>query len=528
MPASLTLTTTRFATWVGRWAKVTAPTRGIIVAGTLFSVLITLSSIWVGILGTESPLWGIDWFRDSRGNPIVVTAAAIGLTAGSLGLVVCWLLLGRRVFRADKKLPTPTVALAAAWWAVPLILALPLYDRDIFSYIAQGRLLANGFDPYRWSIDSIPSWQDVGADPLWRSTLTPYGPVMLAIQHAVAVVTGPLGYHATILTYRILATLGLVASTLLVCRIARRSGRSTAKILWVCLANPLMLYTFVLGAHNDAIMIALLLGALAAAIERHPALAVVLLALAIGTKSVAIIALPILGIIHLGDDAPFRKKLAYWTGSGLAALGILTVIGAVQGFSLKWLLLASTPTLTASWFAPSSIIAAAIAGVSNLFGLTFDGTFFVGKVIAVIGAIGAGSYFLLTKRAMHPLHRLVLAFSAVIFFSPVIYSWYIAWPLFVATAAGLTLTKRGRLIVAITTIFFVGKGLIAPFNYTADALFVVVQGVLATAALGAGLILLWLEMSSHAEDTKRLPIALRNFVFGDTAWPTWWRRRSLK
>ncbi len=418
------------------------------------------------------------------------------------------------------------MVIAAAWWSVPLLFALPLFDRDIFSYIAQGRLLASGFDPYRWGIDSIPNWQEVGVDSLWTSTLTPYGPVILAIQRAIAVVVGPLGYHSVIFAYRLLATASIAIATLLIYRIVSRYRRPHSGLLWVTITNPLVIFAFVVSGHNDALMIALVVAALAAALERHPVLALVLLTLAIGTKSVAIIALPILGIIHLGDDASFVRKLRFWFISGMASLGLLWLIGLVQGLSLKWLLLASTPALTSSWFAPSAIIAAALAGVGNLVGLSFQTTFVVGKAIAIAGAIGAGSYFLLTRRPLHPLHRLVLAFSAVIFFSPVIYPWYVAWPLFVATAANLTITKRARLVVAVTTIFFVGKALIAPFNYSADALFAVVQGVLAGIALVAALVLLWLEFSAHADDTQRLPAALQQFVFGEVKFTT--RRRDRR
>lgn len=514
MPAPSPHSAARFRGWVSQWSSLTAPTRGIIAAGTGFSLLILISSIWTGFLGTASPLWDMEWFRATRGNGPIVIIASAALIAGCLGLVVCWLLLGRRVFRRDKKLPPKTLITAFAWWATPLFFTLPLFGRDIFSYIAQGRLVANGFDPYRWGIDSVTNWQEVGVDSLWTSTLTPYGPVMLSLQRAIAVAVGPLGYHAVILAYRLVATVSIIVAVLIVCRIAERYNASRSGVLWAILINPLVLFAFVVAAHNDALMIALLVGSLAAALKKHPTFAIVLLTLAVGTKAVAIVALPIIGIIHLGDTASFARKLKYWLASGLACLVMLWLIGLVQGLSLKWLLLSSTPAIASSWFAPTAIVAAALAGVGNLFGLPFAVTFVIGKAIAIAGAIGAGSYFLLTRRSLDPLHRLVLAFSAVIFFSPVIYPWYVAWPLFVATAAGLAVERRGRLIVAVSTIFFVAKDLIAPFGYSADALYGVVQGILAAIAFGLGAVLLWLELASHAEDTRRLPRAMQRFVTG--------------
>lgn len=509
----------KMRSWIAAWSKLEISPRMLTGVGFACAVSIVLSSIWVGFLGTASPLWSMEWFTVSRSNPLIVTAASVLLYVAAAGMLVCWILLGRHVFaRRGPGLASRTIVSTAALWGVPLLFALPLFDRDIFSYIAQGRLLVYGFDPYRWGIDSVPSWQEVGVDSMWTSTLTPYGPVMLAVQRAIATIIGsPLGYHAVIFAYRILATLCLIVAILLAAHLASRRGFPVNRVLWVTAVNPMFLFTFVIGAHNDALMIVFLLASLAAALGRRPRIALALLALAVGVKATAIVALPILGLIRLGPDATLRAKLREWAISGGILLVILWAIGAAQGLSLRWLLLASTPALTSSWFAPSAIIAAAAAGIGSLLGLSFDITFVVGKGIAIAGAIGAGSYFLLSRRPYPPLHRLVLAFSAVIFFSPVIYSWYLAWPIFVATAAGMTLRARGRLVVALISIFFVAKGIISPFGYSADVLVGVAQGALGALALGTGVLLLWLEAASHQELTHQLRRGTVQLLSGPSA-----------
>ena len=34
------------------------------------------------------------------------------------------------------------------FWLAPLLLSVPVFSRDTYSYLAQGALLRDGFDPY--------------------------------------------------------------------------------------------------------------------------------------------------------------------------------------------------------------------------------------------------------------------------------------------------------------------------------------------------------------------------------------------
>ena len=69
--------------------------------------------------------------------------------AGVAALLVAWAVLGRRhvldngAEDAEKRVRT------ALWaWVLPLIPAAPMLSRDVYSYLMQGAMLRDGYDPY--------------------------------------------------------------------------------------------------------------------------------------------------------------------------------------------------------------------------------------------------------------------------------------------------------------------------------------------------------------------------------------------
>src|SRR5918912_367947 len=76
--------------------------------------------------------------------------AALGLVGVYFGvvlLIAAWVLLGRLV--RGPQPPTPRALLAVlAVWAAPLLLAPPLFSRDVYSYLAQGAMADAHMDVY--------------------------------------------------------------------------------------------------------------------------------------------------------------------------------------------------------------------------------------------------------------------------------------------------------------------------------------------------------------------------------------------
>ena len=85
-----------------------------------------------------------------------------------------------------------------------------------------------------------------------------------------------------------------------VARLAQLHGISRSKALWLVALNPLVLMHFIVGVHNDALMVGLITVAFVLALERKPAAAAVLIGMAGAVKPIGLLVLPFIGIIWSG------------------------------------------------------------------------------------------------------------------------------------------------------------------------------------------------------------------------------------
>ena len=106
---------------------------------------------------------------------------ALACSYAGIGLIVmCWVLIGRlaapgRVRRLSRSQLSHTLAM----WAVPLLVTPALFSRDVYSYLAIGSMMNNGFNPYEAGPydtlgDADPFAHQV--DVRWQHTASPYGP----------------------------------------------------------------------------------------------------------------------------------------------------------------------------------------------------------------------------------------------------------------------------------------------------------------------------------------------------------------
>ncbi len=205
-------------------------------------------------------LAGAWFFGDGPGGPARLAGAAadqriVGVAlvyAGVLGLVSGWLLMLRRPGRLR------TMRLVGAAWALPLLVGPPLFSRDVYSYVAQGRMLTEGLNPYRQGPQSLGPGHVLSlVDPLWRGVHAPYGPLFERLSQLVVTLSG----HDPAVAaagFRLLALAGVVLIAWAVPSIAASIGRDPRSAFALAGMNPLILLTFVGGAHNDALMLGLL------------------------------------------------------------------------------------------------------------------------------------------------------------------------------------------------------------------------------------------------------------------------------
>src|SRR4051794_1776468 len=304
---------------------------------------------YLGLAG--SVLLAVAAFRAGASSPWHPTMTPRTILAGRDGVLtpVAWLLgtvlLTGAWWAGRRNIPSVRWAyVTAVLWAVPLLPALPLGSYDIYSYACQGWQQAHGLDPYAAGVDVLGCpWRDAVA-PTWYDSPAPYGPVFLVLAGLAAKVGGSL--TGTIVALRIIAVLGVLLTAAGLPVLARRAGVDPARAVWLALACPLVAVHLISGAHNDAVMIGLLVAGLAVAGMRRPAALVaagVLVGLAAGVKVTAIVVLPF--AVLLAERQRVRAAVAL----GAGALAAIAGVSLAAGRGLGWVTNLSGSGVSIQW-----------------------------------------------------------------------------------------------------------------------------------------------------------------------------------
>ncbi|MEO7003230.1 MAG: hypothetical protein ABI068_15560 [Ktedonobacterales bacterium] len=202
-----------------------------------------------------------------------------------------------RLALSDRRLLALALG-AALVLGVTLVLLPALPSDDLFSYILYGRIsVIHHANP----LIATPS--DFPNDPFlhlvfWRDTRSVYGPVWLLLSGGLALLADVFG--GSLFTYTLLfKLLGLAAhllnAWLIWLILGRLSGATPARRLAGTLFyawNPLCVLEFCASAHNDAVMLTLLLLGIYLLLRDHEVWALVAFAASISTKYVPLALLP--------------------------------------------------------------------------------------------------------------------------------------------------------------------------------------------------------------------------------------------
>ena len=264
-------------------------------------------------------------------------------------LAAAWVLAGRTIIRPQLTNPRPKGGLRDIQrilfaWVTPLVFAGPLASRDVYSYLMQGAMVRDGFDPYTEgaAVNPGPFLLEVSQD--WRNTTTPYGPLHLWIGELV---TGLVGDNVTagVAAYKVLSLLGFITIASSIPRIASKLGADPAVALWLGVANPVIILHLIGGMHNESLMVGLVSIGLLAALNRHFHAALLLVGTAVAMKATAVIAAPFIVWMMLHYYAPKGsskwRSLFVFVLSGLTALveiiAAVALITWISGTSWGWL-----------------------------------------------------------------------------------------------------------------------------------------------------------------------------------------------
>ena len=151
-----------------------------------------------------------------------------------------------------------------------MLVIAPLFSRDVYSYAAQGEMVSHHMNPYLYGPFELGNnAYTAPVDPLWGNAPAPYGPMFLQIDGFFARIT----FHnelATIVLLRLLALVGVLLIAACVPRLARLYHRDGAELFTLMVLNPVTIFHLIGGAHNDALMLGLLVAGLTMAKEKRP------------------------------------------------------------------------------------------------------------------------------------------------------------------------------------------------------------------------------------------------------------------
>ena len=264
-------------------------------------------------------------------------------------LAAAWVLAGRTIIRPQLTNPRPKGGLRDIQrilfaWVTPLVFAGPLASRDVYSYLMQGAMVRDGFDPYTEgaAVNPGPFLLEVSQD--WRNTTTPYGPLHLWIGELVTGLVGD-NVAAGVAAYKVLSLLGFITIAWSIPRIASKLGADPAVALWLGVANPVIILHLIGGMHNESLMVGLVSIGLLAALNRHFHAALLLVGTAVAMKATAVIAAPFIVWMMLHYYAPKGsskwRSLFVFVLSGLTALveiiAAVALITWISGTSWGWL-----------------------------------------------------------------------------------------------------------------------------------------------------------------------------------------------
>lgn len=405
-----------------------------VIQGFIGSLLMMIGSYGVGWLSLASvelrrvPI--IIWMRFEPAGAVV---SVLILALGGMLLVRSWLRLGQRLHGWGPE-SRPVILRAVIAWGAPMCLALPLFSRDVFAYIAQGQVVLSGLNPYVDGYSQISNYLQIGADDMWAQSPTPYGPVFLWIEALVVGITNGQP-DFSVLLFRLIAIIGVAMCVYYVPKLAELHGINPNRALWLTAANPLFLINFIASIHNDALMIGLALCGLYLAATQKPLRAVLLITLSVAIKPITLIFLPFIGLMWAGKGASWRRKFLYWGLTAGISFGILWVMGLINGFGFGWVGALSTPGSVWIWYAPIGFLGMVVMILGDAVGL--DGQAFA-EVVYLLGrllALAIIGWLMFTGEHSRLVRRLALAFAAIVFLAPMIQSWYVVWliPLFAVT-----------------------------------------------------------------------------------------------
>ncbi len=430
--------------------------------GCLGALLIAAGGLGAGSTRLHDPLLEslhLSWMRFGHG----LVLSSVLLWGGVALMLIAWLWLGRRVIdhAADRRavgrpgdVTEYTMIATTCFWLAPLLLSVPVFSRDTYSYLAQGALLRDGFDPYLVGPVENPNILLDNVSPIWTTTTAPYGPAFILVAKFVTMVVGNDVVAGTMLL-RLCMLPGLALLIWAAPRVARHIGASGATALWICVLNPLVIIHLMGGVHNEMLMVGLMMAAIALTFAGRHIWGVGLIATAVAVKATAGLALPFMVWVwmrHLHERRNLSPVPAFALATAASMLvfaAVFAVLSWLAGVGLGWLTALAGSVKIINWLTLPTAAANVTNAVGGLFlPVNFYAVLEFARIVGIVIIVVALP--LVWWRFRHDdreaLTGIAIAMLVVVLFVPAALPWYYTWPL--AILAALAQSQRAIALIA--------------------------------------------------------------------------------
>jgi alpha-1,6-mannosyltransferase len=447
--------------------------------GATGTVLMAIGALGAGARPVvQDPTFGVRLLNlPSRIQTVSLTMT----TTGAVMMALAWLMLGRFAL-GKRRMSRGDLDRTLLLWTLPLLIAPPMYSKDVYSYLAQSQISLQGLDPYKVGPASglgLGHVFTLSVPSLWRETPAPYGPLFLWIGRGISALTGQ-NIVAAVLCHRLVVLVGVGLIVWATPRLARRCGVAEVSALWLGAANPLLIMHLVAGIHNEALMMGLMLTGAEFALRGIDAPQLwptswrrigpdweplgMLLAGSILIILSSQVKLP--SLLALGFVA---TALAYRCGGSLRALllvggamtalslAVMAFVGWASGLGFGWIYTLGTANVVRSWMSPPTLLALGTGQVGILLGLGDHTTAVLsltrGMGVLIIMVMVVWLLLAVFRGRLHPIGGLGVALAVTVLLFPVVQPWYLLWAIIPLAAWA---TRTGFRVATIVVTLVVG------------------------------------------------------------------------
>ena len=369
-----------------------------------------------------------------------------------------WVGVGLHAFRGQLSYAWSWCVLAA--WGLPLFLGVPIFGRDIYSYIGQGELTHRGINPYLVAPSALGNGIIFSSIAyVWEHTTSPYGPLFVMLTHLCAAISGG-SMMAQVFVFRALELIGVALVMVSIPTIARHLHIDAGVALWLGVLSPLALFSSISSAHNDTLMIGIMVFAVALALRGWRRSALAFFALAATIKLPALAGVVMYTAAQWSGHTPTERIRR--VAEALVIPGIVIVaVTELAGYGFAWLgpTALHIPIELRVLTTPAVSVGVLLAAIAHGVGIhvTQHSVVTITQYVVELLAIATIVWLIAHTRTNNTLRFLGAALLLVVIGSPTVWPWYYLWGL---TVLALTTAQRSLLLAAVAggAMLLVGPG----------------------------------------------------------------------